>query len=548
MTAADEATRSLVDALRRPAAYQEPPGEVELIETHISAVFLAGTYAYKIKKPVDLGFLDFSSLARREHFCREELRLNRRLAPSLYLDVVPVTAGPHGPRFGGEGPPLEWAVMMRRFDQAAQLDRQLAAGLVTTEDMDAVAAHIAAFHDAATVAPGDRPWGTAAAVVAPVDANFATLQPALADTSLAPALARLADWSARQASALGERFEQRRIDGRVRECHGDLHLRNMARVDDRIVAFDGIEFEPALRWIDVMSDSAFLLMDLCSRDRPDLGWRFMNGWLAATGDYDGLALLDWYLCYRHLVRAKVDAIRLCQTDVEAAERDRLRERIGRHVAQAESTITPRQPALLLTHGLSGSGKSWLAKRLCTALPAVLLRSDVERKRLFGLAPEHHGDTAERERLYDAGATERTYAELERRAAALLAAGLDVIVDATFLAPALRARFARLAEGPEVRGALLECRASHATLAARIEARAAAGGDPSDADLAVLDDQLARQTAPGTEVAGLERFVLEEGDDVDASIGRLAAWMQAPPGYSPRQASPTALSRPATRAA
>jgi aminoglycoside phosphotransferase family enzyme/predicted kinase len=484
MTPPDQATRTLVDALRRPAAYPEPPGKVELIETHISAVFLAGAFAYKIKKPVDFGFLDFSSLARREHFCREELRLNRRLAPSLYLEVVPVTEGPHGPRFGGEGPPLEWAVKMRRFDQAAQLDRQLEAGRVTATDMDAVAAHIAAFHDAATVAPGDRPWGTPAAVVAPVDANFATLQPALAGTSLAPALARLADWSARRARELEQRFEQRRTDGRVRECHGDLHLRNMARIDDRIVAFDGIEFEPALRWIDVISDSAFLLMDLCSRDRPDLGWRFMNGWLAATGDYEGLALLDWYLCYRHLVRAKVDGIRLCQADVAAAERDRLRERIGRHVTQAESTITPRQPALLLTHGLSGSGKSWLAKRLCTALPAVLLRSDVERKRLFGRG-------ASKDRLYAAEADDATYRRVMALADDALSHGYTVIVDATFLDRSRRDSFRALADDRGLPGLILDVTAPPDLLMRRVEERAAAGNDPSDAGVRVLKAQLER---------------------------------------------------------
>lgn len=500
----------LLQALRRPAAYPEAVTDVQVIETHISVVFLAGDHAYKIKKPVNLGFLDFSSLARRRRFCEEELRLNRRLAPGLYLDVLPVTRGPEGPRFGGRGEAIEYAVRMRRFDQADQLDRLLAAGSLTPEDMDEVAIHIADFHDAAAVAPADRPWGRPAAVDAPVGANFATLEPALAGTALAASLARLADWRRERLVALTERFERRRADGRVRECHGDLHLRNMARVGGRIVAFDGIEFEPSLRWIDVASDSAFLLMDLCSRGRSDLGWRFINGWLSATGDYDCLDVLDWYLVYRHLVRAKVDAIRLGQGRLEHTEEDHLRARIAQHLDQAAAVTAPRRPFLLLTHGLSGSGKSWVAQRVGALLPAVVLRSDVERKRLF---PDANGAD-----LYTTRASDATYARLGELARAALDSGHVVIVDAAFLERTRRDRFRALGGEVGVPCGILTVRARRATLEARVQERAKLGRDPSDAGLAVL---AAQRRGPHELAAAEAAAAIEVDSDGSLDLAELA---------------------------
>jgi aminoglycoside phosphotransferase family enzyme/predicted kinase len=525
MSPVNDVTGTLIEALQRPSAYPAPVGAVEVIETHISVVFLAGDHAYKIKKPVDLGFLDFSTLSRRHRFCEEELRLNRRLAPELYLDVVPVTRGPDGLRFGGDGEALEWAVRMRRFDQAAQLDRQLAAGHLTPEDLDAVAAHIAEFHAAASVAAADAPWGTPAAVRAPVDANFHTLEPALAGTALEPALGRLADWRDRRARALEAVFERRRRDGRVRECHGDLHLRNMARIGDRIVAFDGIEFEPALRWIDVVSDSAFLLMDLCSRGRPDLGWRFMNGWLSGTGDYAGLALLDWYLAYRHLVRAKVDAIRVGQPGVPADERASLRTRIEAHIEQADALREPGRAILLLTHGLSGSGKSWVARRLGASLPAVVLRSDVERKRLLGRASGGSTDA-----LYSTSANDATYERLAALAGDVIGYGYSVIVDATFLGRARRDRFRALADRLGAPCLFLAVTAPPEVLEARVVARAAAGRDPSDAGRSVLASQLARPHAiePDEEACAVP---VDSTREIDAAALAAAIRLRAAGGGS-----------------
>ena len=481
---------ALIAALCDPHTYPHDADGVELIETHISLVFLAGRWAYKLKKPVDLGFLDFSSLARRKHYCEEELRLNRRLAPGLYRDVVPITRAGDGLCVGGTGEVVEYAVRMRRFEQADQLDRQLADDQLTGDDMDKVALHIAAFHAGAAIARSDTPWGSVAAVAKPVRDNFATLEPVLAHTPAAADLARLARWRDVRQGELADAFEARRAAGFVRECHGDLHLRNMARVDGEIFAFDGIEFASELRWIDILSDSAFLLMDLVSRGRPDLGWRFLNGWLERTGDYTGLPLLSWYLVYRHLVRAKVDAIRRAQADVQPVEADTLMRRIRQHVALALDVIAPRSPAIIITHGLSGSGKSWLAHRLAAHLPAIAVRSDIERKRMHGLAETDRPSGPTLRALYAAQARRATYERLAALAGEITDAGYTVILDAAFLARGERDLIRAIARDRGLRFLILAVSAEQSTLEQRIAERSIVGRDPSDAGLDVLHAQIA----------------------------------------------------------
>lgn len=480
---------TLIAALRDPRSYPHDVDRIELIETHISLVFLAGRWAYKLKKPVDLGFLDFSSLERRQHFCMEELRLNRRLAPSLYRDVVPITRTADGLCVGGTGEAVEYAVRMRRFEQADQLDRQLADGQLTGDDIDDVAIHIAAFHQSAAMAPSDMPWGSVAAIVKPVLDNFATLEPVVANTAVASDLARLGRWREARHAELAEAFEARRAAGFVRECHGDLHLRNMARIDDKIVAFDGIEFAPELRWIDVLSDSAFLLMDLVSRGRPDLGWRFMNGWLERTGDYTGLPLLSWYLVYRHLVRAKVDAIRRAQEDIRPADARTLTGRIERHIKLALEVIAPAPPVIIITHGLSGSGKSWLAHRLAPHLPAIAVRSDIERKRMHGLAETDRPAGRTRRALYGAEARRATYERLAALADDITGAGYSVVLDAAFLARGERDLVRTLARDRGLGFLTVAVSAERATLERRITERSIVGRDPSDAGLDVLHAQM-----------------------------------------------------------
>ena len=509
----------MIAALSGAQAYPPPVDEVELVETHISWVFLAGDYAYKFKKPLDLGFLDFRERTRRLHFCREELRLNARLAPEIYLDVVGARDTGDGWRIGALDDDAEPAVRMRRFPAGARLDRLLGAGSLEGEALEAFAHDLARFQGGLPPARPEAGFGDAAAVARPALANFALLPHEAVDEETAMAMTQLEDWTRHRAAALRGHFDVRLAAGFIREGHGDLHLANLVLLEGRIRAFDGIEFDPALRWIDVQSEVAFLLMDLESRGRADLGWRFYNAWLAAFGDYDGLALLDWYLVYRHLVRAKIDGIRLAQPGLAADESTRLEARLANHLDTAMRHARPPAPLLVVMHGRSGSGKSRLAARLAPHLPAAWVRSDLERKRLHGIDPFAAAPAEVGRGLYDAGSSARTYERLARIARTALGAGISLIVDAAFLEKARREEFIGLARDCGARPVVLACEAPPEVLRERVAGRR---HDPSDADLAVLEAQLARTIDVGPLEAGVRVTVDTRTDpDVAALATRLA---------------------------
>lgn len=483
-------TSGLIEALCRPEAYDHPVDAVAVIQTHISWVLLTGPVTYKIRKPVDLGFVNFTTLERRLHDCREELRLNRRLVDDLYLGLAAVVPTEQGPRLRElaedrsdaeilDTPLLEVAVRMRQFPQEALLPAALARGEVGGEQVDHLAETLARFHAAAAIAPAGGPLGTPAAAREPVEANFACLRERAA-AALQPRLERLATWNAATFAALEPLLRRRLEQGRVRECHGDLHLGNMLLRAGRIEVFDCLEFSPALRWIDVVSDLAFLVMDLRQRGQAALGDRLLNHWLECSGDYGGLALWRWYGSYRALVRAKVAALSGDSSSDGA---------VAAYVALAEATITPAPQALLICHGLSGSGKSHHSRPLAAELGAIRLRSDVERKRLFGLwgipaRASRQGDPYAREVSAELFGT-----RLPALAAAVLAAGFPVIVDACFLRRSDRAAMAAVAERAGVPLLILEFRAPEALLRERIEQRQRRGHDPSDADRQVLQSQI-----------------------------------------------------------
>ena len=278
---------SLIEALRAPACYPHPVEGVEIVETHISWVLLAGSYAYKVKKPVRLPFLDFSTLAARRRYCEEELRLNRRTAPDLYLDVQPIAQTERGPVIGAPGEALEYAVRMRRFSSGALADATARNGELGPERIDAIAASLADFHSRVQGAGVPEAYGSAAQVAAPALGNFDQLAALGAANDR---LSRLRAWTERECDRLAPVFDARLHTGRVRECHGDLHLGNIAFIDGRAVLFDCIEFDPALRWIDVMSEVAFVVMDLHAHRLGGLAWRLLNAWFEATGDYEGCLL------------------------------------------------------------------------------------------------------------------------------------------------------------------------------------------------------------------------------------------------------------------
>jgi len=471
----------LIRALQTQAeCYGHPVGEVRLIETHISWVLLAGDYAYKIKKPVDLGFLDFSTLALRLHACEEEVRLNRRLAPDYYLGVVPIAGSPDAPRLKGSGVPFEYAVQMRRFPPDDTLDHLAQRGELDADKIDRLAARIASFHqNECAVASADSPWGEPEVIARPVAENFELLAERQPDSAL---LKQLQDWSEAEHRRLMPAMSERKRAGFVRECHGDLHLGNLAWVDGELVIFDCIEFSPALRWIDVISEVAFCYMDLLHRGQIELAMLFLNAWLEATGDYEGIALLRYYAVYRAMVRAKVAALRAGQAGGEAE-----RAEVDACLRLAERLMQGGPPQLWITHGLSGSGKTTQTQSLLQRQGMIRLRSDVERKRLAGLDALARGGAGEG--LYTQQAGERTYRHLAHLAEKLLDAGWTAVVDAACLQRWQRDLFRDLARRRGFGFRILDVQADPAVLRKRIAGRTAQGSDASDADLGILQHQL-----------------------------------------------------------
>lgn len=485
---------TLPSDLLNPAVFPHPADHLECIETHISWVILAGDYAYKVKKPLDLGFLDFSTLAKRRAACEEELRINRRTAPMLYEAMVGISDNPVSVQADTEENPIEFAVRMRRFPQSALLAAVLAEHPHAPALMEQLATHVADFHAAAAVADPHGPYGTPASVRAAMEQNVSQLRAHLRshlrphgdDPALLTLLDTVAQWSQSRFDALQTVFAERLAAGWVRECHGDLHLGNIMVQDGQPRLFDALEFNPALRWIDVMADIAFLVMDLHMRGRADLGWHVLNTWLEKTGDYAGLRLLPYYLSCRAIVRAKVAAIRLEQLDGPA--RDTCLAECRAYLELAASYSVPPQRALIITHGISGSGKTTHSQHLVDACGLIRIRSDVERKRLFGLAATQ-SSAGIPGGIYTEEANQLTQTRLEMLARTVLDAGYPVLVDATFIRKAPRERMQDLAQAMGVPRLILAFVALPATLRARAAQRAAGAQDASEAHAGVVDSQL-----------------------------------------------------------
>lgn len=491
---------ALVAALRDPARYPHPVERVALLQTHISCILLAGDFAYKIKKPVNLGFLDFSTLTARRRYCEEELRLNRRTAPGLYLDVVAIGGSTSAPVIGGS-PAIEYAVKMQRFEQDDLLDRMARRGALSRQHVDALARNLAAFHARIERAGTQGAFGSAQRILAAALQNFEQMLPLVDATADVARLARLRDWTTREQASLAAVFDARQREGWVRECHGDLHLGNIALLQGVPTPFDGIEFNPDFRWIDVISEVAFLVMDLLDHQLPRLAFRFLNAYLECTGDYAGLRVLRFYLVYRALVRAKVSCLRAQQAGMAARQTSAVQREYRQHLHLAERLAIPAHAAVLIMQGVSGSGKSTAAKALLEALGAVRLRSDVERRRLFGIPAGARSGSGLDADLYAPGASERTYARLAELARAVLAAHYPVIVDAAFLKRAQREDFAGLARAAEANFCIAACSAPAAVLRARLASREREARDASEAGLAVLERQLATEEPLAQDEAG-----------------------------------------------
>ncbi|MDP2005619.1 MAG: AAA family ATPase [Rubrivivax sp.] len=462
------------------------PGAVQRIDTHISVVLLHGGHAYKFKKALQTPFLDQSTLARRQHACAEELRLNGRLAGGLYLGVVPVTGTPMQPELDGSGPLLDVAVKMHAFDGAGLWDRLAARGALGPAQVDALAGAVARFHEGAAVADPAGWQGSPPQVRQMLHGNLAELAALARGAGMRKALRGLQRAEPGSFERLQATLAQRLATGGVRECHGDLHLGNVVQRDGRVTIFDGIEFNDDWRWIDVVNEVAFMAMDLHAHGLKPLAHRFVNAYLEQRGDYEGMRLLPCYTAYRALVRAKVALLRAAQPGADAVHETC---HARRYLALAGACGQPRRPALFITHGASGSGKTTLTQSLLEAAGAVRIRADVERKRMAGLDALAHSGSGLGAGLYSAAMTAATYTRLLDLAAPVVDAGCHAILDATFLHRAPRDAARRWAAARGLPFVLLDFPAAPELLRQRLRERAARGGDASEADLQVLEAQL-----------------------------------------------------------
>lgn len=468
----------LTSAMLKKEFYPHRVTTIQHLETHISTLFLTGDFVYKIKKPVGFGFLNFTKLSDRKHFCEEELRINQRTAPSLYLDVIPLYANPQGfslTRLSDDDIVIEYAVKMRQFDTQQQFDLLLELRAISLKDIEDLAAEIAHFHSHAETAALDIPWGMPDLLLEPCLENLNLLESD--NDEHQSSLQHLQKWTKNKAKALKYVFTERKKT-KVRECHGDMHLANIARIDGKLTLFDALEFSKKLRWIDVASDLAFLLMDLESHEHCSFSNHLLNHYLSITGDFEQIQVLQFYKVYRALVRAKVAHL---QQQADLTER---------YLSLAIRYTQQNTPTLFITFGLSGSGKSWGSSKIADLFGLIHIRSDVERKRLAGLVATDREQTTFGKGLYSKAMSDKTYEELARIAKLLVQNGQSVIVDATFLKYNERTTFAALAQTQNIHFTVLHFHASTKQLEQNILARAQRNDDASDADIDVLHKQLA----------------------------------------------------------
>jgi aminoglycoside phosphotransferase family enzyme/predicted kinase len=512
-------SQALIAALQNPALYPHPVEQFQVIETHISWVILTGPFAYKIKKPVNFGFLDFTELSAREHFCKEELRLNQRLTQGLYLDVLPISGSLEAPQLGGSGAAIEYVLKMRQFPQSQLLSDVQARGELTEAHIDGLAKQIADFHGRTPAVATEHPLCLPQAIVAPMRQNFVQIRPLLSDAADLRQLDALDAWVEASIARLEPLLARRAEAGAIRECHGDIHLGNATLLDSKVVLFDCIEFNEEFRLIDIALDAAFLAMDLEDRGLKALSRRFISAWLELSGDYDALELLNLYKAHRALVRAKVALFSLAhQTD--AVQKAVTLRQYRNYANLAESYSAIPSSFLAITHGVSAVGKSHVAMRLVEALGAIRLRSDIERKRLFG--EQKDADLGKLSAgIYSQDASAATYQRLHQLAESALRAGFPVVIDATYLKQAQRDAASQVAESCGAPFLILECHAPDEVIASWLEQRQAAGTDPSDATMDVVRAQHAsREALTEDELLHSKRVDTHESASLDTLITRI----------------------------
>ncbi len=479
---------ALIKGLLNPHIYNHDTDCIRLIETHCAWVVLTGQYAYKIKKPVNFGFLDFSTLEKRHFYCAEEVRLNRRFAPDIYLEVVTITGTPACPHLGGDEEILDYAVRMRQFPDNGLLSQLASRQALETAHIDQLVHTVSNFHRHADRASSSDIFGDPAHTHHWVQENFRHVQSLLASTDKTDVVEQLRQWSENEYGHLSSLLQARKDTGAIRECHGDLHLGNITLINGCVTLFDCIEFNPELRWIDVFSEIAFVLMDLDERGLAHFANRFLNGYLQETGDYTGLGVLPYYQVYRAMVRAKVAILRRQQTQQGSTDHAQADAEYRQYLQLALRYTTRPQAVMVIMRGLSGSGKSTVARDLCEHTGMIQLRSDVERKRMAGLAATDASHSGTDAGLYTADRTAGTYEHLCTLAKSVLDSGYSAVIDATFLKREHRDRFRAQAAATGTPFLIIECIAEAEELERRILSRQTSQRDASEATLDVLHAQ------------------------------------------------------------
>jgi aminoglycoside phosphotransferase family enzyme/predicted kinase len=479
----------IIEQMLLPEFYEHPVTEpIQLLQTHISFVLLTGDFAYKVKKPMNFGFLDFSTLEKRKYFCEEELRLNRRLASDLYLSVLPIieTDGKYHFDKTGTGTPLEYAIAMPEFSQEDLLIEMFASGRLTSDHVKQIGEQLAVFHQNALTNEHINSFGTMEAVRAVANDNYASTEKyvglAQTEEQLAQTRAYTDKFFAENATLFSDRIAQ----GKVRECHGDVHLKNICLYQDQIQIFDCIEFNEPFRNSDVMYDAAFLLMDLQFRGRRDLANIFLNTYLERTGDYEGLLLLPLHSSMRAYIRAKVTSFLLDDPNIPADVKAIAQTEASAYYKLAWEYTQPKQGKLIIMSGVSGSGKSTTAKAIASEQDAIYLRSDAIRKQIAGIDLMERGSDA----IYTPEMTAKTYTRLAELGALLAGKGFTVILDAKYDRISLRSQAINAAKNQNIPVEIIYCTAPLEVLEQRLRERSAANNDIADATVELLAIQQA----------------------------------------------------------
>lgn len=507
----------LIRGLLAPEAYPHPVDRVDLVQTHISYVLLAGDYVYKVKKPLDLGFLDYSTLEKRRFYCQEEVRLNDRLCPGTYLGVSSIVETPDGFRIDAPGEPLEYAVRMRRLPAHRMMPELLARGEVTPAMVRALGRRLADLHASAETDNRIASFGRMETVSANWRENFEQTEPYVGRTVTREQFETIRVYVERFLADNADLVERRADEGRARDCHGDLRADAVVFREDAVCIFDCIEFNDRIRFSDVASDLAFLAMDLDFRGFPGLADELVGAYIGRSLDSTLPPVLNFYRCYRAYVRAKVDGFQVDETEVPEAQREEARRKAQAYFRLAEAYAGQPEPrAVIAMSGLTGSGKSYLGDALAGRLGAYVTWSDVVRKQLAGISPTDPAQVPFQAGIYSPEMTARTYAALVETAKPFAARGRPVVLDATFLAAEQRALARDLARETGARFLLVECRASEEVTRKRFGLRTR-GPAISDGRPEIYESQRSAYEPPD-ELPPEERLSL----DTDASLPDLLA--------------------------